>query len=163
MRLCCGAYAPVVTSCLCVVCVQGGGGGPSKKLRTSGDNYVGPKVCMRLCCGAYAPVVTSCLCVVCGQGNRQRKKLKKVDSKGDGSNSRLSARHEASEDCLDGDCYLMDETPRPHGAKPCGVCVCVLVCACVCACVLRLGCSCDLRCAGDLNCRRSQRWMEEGF
>lgn len=120
--------------------------------------------------------MTSCLGVVCVQDKKSKirsgeagsssreggsasKKPKNRSGEG-GSSSRFSERVEASSNCTGNKlCYLLGATPVPPEAEPCGVCVCALVYARVCACVLPLGWSCDLRCAGDPNCRRSQRYL----
>ena len=107
MRLCCGACAPVVTSCLGVVCVQ-----DKKSKKRSGEGGSSSR-----------------------EGGGASKKPKNRSGEG-GSSSRLSVKRKASSNC-DGNmyCYLLGATPVPPDAEPCGVCVCVCPCLRVCVCL----------------------------
>ena len=124
MRLCCGACAPVVTSCLGVVCVQdkksekrsgeGGsssreGGGASKKSKQrSGEGGSSSR-----------------------EGGGATKNSKNRSGEG-GSSSREVEKREKSWDCDNLNCYLLGSKPIPKRAEPCGVCVCVPLFARVC-------------------------------
>jgi hypothetical protein len=133
MRLCCGAYAPDVTSCL-GFCVQGEGGGASKKPKTKASGEAGSS--SRSSTSNLSPkkkdsgeAGSSSRSSVGGEGGGASKKSQKKDSAEAGSSSRSSVGGEEAPNCSDYNCYLLRDHHEHPSAKPCGLCALTLVCS----------------------------------